>query len=902
MANPWEDASFNEQTIPDVETARLALRWSLDRIRGLQDETVHLRQSMQDKSSQIAFLDNQIKNKAAELDRLIRSHQEETQSRRDSIEQQFKSRLERLGLREKELEDRTAQLEQSYRTREDEMMAQFQKKSEELRSKWATVETELWQARQENLFKQQEIEKTYRSALEDEKRRIEESFSNFKVSLEKDYKARVEELERREKTINEEMKKQEAMLKWAKASWQNDAEARERELKNKELALEKQRMEKENEIQALKLAAGSLERRIEEFPEALKKRDADIDRYRGALESLEGVVKSLENEKQGLRKEFSAREEELQAQIAQAKARSSEIESQIPPKLKIAVEHEKNRYREQLDAEVRRYQEDLQYRIDEIKHLETAMKTLDGMVKSLEAERKILSEKNEQLRVQRESKAEESVLREKQLESEYAVRLKVELERNNKRMQEESQAKETEYKESLKYKADEISNLKGVIESLEAGKLNLQDDVAQARKTADELRKKHEEELTLALERDRLVYERRFAEEAEKNRALNDRLKEKISKLGEAEIEFTNRLNQALAQERQRWQNDFDKQSHSFYSMVKQKDAELAGLKAQSETFEEEKRRVIDEERLRGRQQLEDAACAAAEELKRRAETVNSLKKELAELESGKHLLLSRYASQQAQQEKAFAEELRSKDAEIARLKALGDNLAAENEQNMQLSMRGFTSEKEELEREITGLAEKYARAESSFQERLQTALKEEAERFSRLLEDKNRRIKEFEEQRESEGQSYSRDIEDAKQSAREVSAKAEELRRTGEDKNLKLAALQACVEGLEKKSIEDRTMFKQEIKAREDDFAEMQAQTQELRMELSNAQEEKNRLLIEIKALNDEKRAVIEIQKQMSAASDKLIKKLKEKLSSEGKTSGEQKKNKKETGTDLGG
>ena len=32
MANQWEESSFDEQAIGDIETAKLALRWALDKI------------------------------------------------------------------------------------------------------------------------------------------------------------------------------------------------------------------------------------------------------------------------------------------------------------------------------------------------------------------------------------------------------------------------------------------------------------------------------------------------------------------------------------------------------------------------------------------------------------------------------------------------------------------------------------------------------------------------------------------------------------------------------------------------------------------------------------------------------------------------------------------------------
>ena len=58
MNDKFDEASLNEQAINDVETARLALRWALDKIRGYHEEDLKIRQNLQEKSSQVTFLES----------------------------------------------------------------------------------------------------------------------------------------------------------------------------------------------------------------------------------------------------------------------------------------------------------------------------------------------------------------------------------------------------------------------------------------------------------------------------------------------------------------------------------------------------------------------------------------------------------------------------------------------------------------------------------------------------------------------------------------------------------------------------------------------------------------------------------------------------------------------------
>jgi len=165
MKENFDESSLNEQAINDVETARLALRWALDKIRVLHEEDLKTRQNLQDKASQVSFLENQLKAKNVEIDRSARVHEEEMKSRQNSLEFQFHARLERLAEREKELENTISKNEEVLKQKEQRLQDDYQKKSEELRGRWASVEGELWQLRQEQLAKQQEFERVYGARL-----------------------------------------------------------------------------------------------------------------------------------------------------------------------------------------------------------------------------------------------------------------------------------------------------------------------------------------------------------------------------------------------------------------------------------------------------------------------------------------------------------------------------------------------------------------------------------------------------------------------------------------------------------------------------------------------------------------------------------------------------------------
>ncbi|MEA3306892.1 MAG: hypothetical protein U9Q34_03805, partial [Elusimicrobiota bacterium] len=401
MANQWDESNFDEQAIGDIETARLALRWALDKVKGLQEDSLKFKQTVQEKNSQINFLENQLKSKNEEMEKLLSSHNEEVKSNQSSLEYQFKAKLDRLSEREKEVEDRIVRQENEFKDKETKLLADYQKKSDELRGRWSNIESELWQLRQEQILKQQEFEKIYGSKLEDEKHNLSEEMESLKASNEKNYDLKLHELEKREHTLNEELKKQEAVFKWAKDSWQKDADERDKKLKTKELEVDKKLLEKNQEIDDLKIRNELLEKQIQDLPESLKKRDDDIDRYRSSLESLEGVIKTLEEEKRNLRESYEGKNANLSNSLEAEKTHYKDLEVEIPKRLKIAIEHERARFHDKLTEIEYNYKEDSRKKQEEVDYLSKNLKTFEGTIKTLQDERNNFSQKIEKLQAQR---------------------------------------------------------------------------------------------------------------------------------------------------------------------------------------------------------------------------------------------------------------------------------------------------------------------------------------------------------------------------------------------------------------------------------------------------------------------------------------------------------------------
>lgn len=348
MKDQFDESSLNEAAINDVETARLALRWALDKIRALQEDSLRSKQLIQEKSSQTSFLEGQLKGKNSELEKILHSHEEEIKSKQDSLQYQFRSKLERLGEREKELEDKVSKQEEILKAKENKLLDDYQKKSDELRARWAQVEAELWKLRQEQMTKQSEFEKLYAARLEDERAKSAAEMESVRAGFEKTYSDRLGDFEKRESAAGEELKKQEAVLKWARDSFQKDTAEREKTLKQKDLDIDKRLMEKNQEIEEYKVSVGLLGKQLSDLPEAVRKRDEDLNRYKQAMESLEGVIRTLESEKKAFQTDSEHKIFSLNESLEAEKTKYREMEAEIPKRLKIAIEHERGRLAEKL--------------------------------------------------------------------------------------------------------------------------------------------------------------------------------------------------------------------------------------------------------------------------------------------------------------------------------------------------------------------------------------------------------------------------------------------------------------------------------------------------------------------------------------------------------------------------
>jgi chromosome segregation ATPase len=670
MNEKFDEASLNEQAINDVETARLALRWALDKIRGLHEEDLKTRQNLQEKSSQVTFLENQLKSKNSEIERGTRVHEEEMKSRQDSLEYQFRSRLERLTEREKELEDKISKSEELLKQKELKLQDDYQKKSEELRGRWSQVEGELWQLRQEQLSKQQEFERVYGARLEAEKKRLNDELASQKASIEQTYQNKVEELEKRERATGDELRKQEAVLKWAKDSWQKDTEDRERGLKQKELEIDKKILEKNQEIEDHKVKVLLLEKQLTDLPEAVRRRDEDLSRYKDAMMSLEGVIKTLESEKKNQGADYESRLARMSEALEAEKNRFKEMEVEIPKRLKIAVEHERNRFAEKLQEAERNYREDMGKRQDEIDYLQRNLRTFEETIKTLQAERDMFSHKVEQTQNQYNVKLEEFSFREKQLQSEYDVRLKVEMEKHTATLRTEIETAGRIYEDSLRLKVEEISHLRRDVEELSKDKNSFKEQLAVLRR-----------ELEVAEERSQ-------AEQA----SLRARMKSEADhKLSEEAMQWEKRL----SAEKQRSSQELEGRGLEFTTELGRKEEELNELRLMLQKAGEEMKMVrqkaseelkaaVAEERAHGAAVTADKVSSYEDALKARDIKVHELSRamEASRLEREEFLMHERERLQRlyAEKERALDEEASAREAELLRVKEQLSKSAAERD------------------------------------------------------------------------------------------------------------------------------------------------------------------------------------------------------------------------------
>ena len=805
MNEKFDESSLNEQTINDVETARLALRWALDKIRVLHEDELKSRQNLQEKSSQVTFLENQLKNRNSEMERAMRSHDEEIRSRQDSLEVQFRARLERVSEREKELEDKISKHEELLKQKETKLHDDYQKKSEELRGRWAQVEAELWQLRQEQLAKQQEFERVYGARLEEEKKKAADETAAMKVSMEAAYANKVEELEKRERSASEELKKQEAMLKWARDSWQKDTEERERGLKQKDLDIDRKILEKNQEIEDFKVKVSLLQKQLDALPEAVRRRDEDISRYKDALRSLEGVIGTLETEKKELKDGYEARLNKMETGLEAERTRYREMEVEIPRRLKLAVEHERNRLAEKLQEIDKGYKEDLAKRAEEIAYLERNMRALEETAKSAQTDRETVAAKLEQMQAMHAAKLEEFAFRERQLQTEYDVRLKVEIEKHSRDLRAELETSTRIYEDSLRLKGEEISHLRTELDEVVKDRASAREQVAALRRDLDA--------------------------QGERNVAEVNGLKIKLR----ADLE--KELAAAAAEAARKYSADkqavmemFEEKVSTLSAALERKEQGITQLKLALQKAGEDQKLALAEERARNAAALEEHAATAAATLRLREDKVTELARALegARLEREELLILERQRLERlySEKEKGMDSELAAKDSELIRARDTVAKVMADRE----ALVSSFESEKRVTEEKVTAMAARLADAEAASSVKAEAAARREIARYSEMLDHKNADLEAASRLRQAQEENYRKTLEDLREKLSEVLGKFETLKKTADERQVQLSTLQMEL-AAEKHNAEGASgRIAERLAAREKDYKALRAEYDDFR------------------------------------------------------------------------
>ncbi|HAF95528.1 MAG: hypothetical protein A2X34_04685 [Elusimicrobia bacterium GWC2_51_8] len=828
MNEKFDENSLNEKAINDVETARLALRWSLDKIRGLQEEALKTRQDLQERSSQVAFLENQLKSKNSEIEKILRSHDDEMKSKQDSLEYQFHSKLERLNEREKELEGKLSRQEEILKQKENKLLDDYQKKSEELRARWSQVEAELWQLRQKQLAKQQDFEKLYSDRLEDERKKISGEAELIKASQEKAYHTRLEELDKREAAAAEELKKQEAVFRWGRDSWQKEVDDREKALKQKDLEIDKRLLEKNQEMEDYKAKLSLMEKQLAEFPENLRRRDQDLNRYKDALASLEGVIKTIETEKKN---QFS----QLSAALEAEKSRCGDLEAEIPKRLKIAVEHERNRFGEKLAAIESSYKQDLKKGQEEIEYLSRNLRTFEETMKTMQTDRDALSQKADRLQTQLNIKAEEISFREKQLQSEYEVRLKVELEKHTTALKTEMETGGRIYEDSLRMKVEEIAHLRKDLEESSRDKGGLQNLAATLRRELAALGEKRERDLQA------LKIQLKAAHEAELAQVFD----------GEA---------RRHGEEKQKMLAAFDEAAAGEKLFAARKEEELQNLKMALAKEQENRKLALAGASAEKKEALEAQAARYGEERGFDAEKIVQLSKalEAAKIEREELVLMERerLARLYTEKEKDFDEQLLQKDRETARLKDELKRLGAEKDARL-LETEG---EKSGLQDKNRALLQRVLSFQAEARLEVEAAVRKENEKAAEQLARKNQEIEAVKQLRETQEDAYRRTLEDFRSKLSETVAKTEGFKKLADERQARLNALETELSYGRKRWEDQLAALALKLENREKEFTALKSDSEDFKSafeeEVRESQKKVNDALLKFRSSEEQRTA----------------------------------------------
>ena len=567
-------------------------------------------------------------------------------------------------------------------------------------------------------------------------------------------------------------------------------------------------MEKNQEIEGYKVSVGLLGKQLSDLPEAVRKRDEDLNRYKQAMESLEGVIRTLESEKKTLQADSEHKIFSLNENLEAERTKYREMEAEIPRRLKIAIEHERGRLAEKLYEAENNFKEDLRKRAEEVEFLEKNMKMFEDNGKSLQAERDALSNKIDQLQTQYRVRQDEFSFREKQLQSEYDVRLKVEIEKQNSALKNEVETGHRIYEDNLRLKIEEIAHLRRELESAVTEKMALMGQVGDLRRAADALHEKSETDLSAVRNQLKAAYEKQLAGD-----------------LGEAA--------RRAAAEKQKLSAAFDSHLNDARLETIRKDDEVQKLRTAIVRLEEEKKFALSEEHQRGKAELQVQAAAFADTVRLHEEKIVQFNRaaETLKVEKEEALLIERERLERfySEKEKDLDERLMRKDQETLRLKSdLDERLAHKDQEAARLredlvkantektNAEALAAKEDELHGgRMRVLNESSCKTEASKIEEV----KREAERAEDLAAKKNQEIYALKFSKESQEDAYRKTLEDFRAKLSEAVGRLEILKATADERGLHLEALQVELAQTKKFSSEENAALTAKLAGKERDW-----------------------------------------------------------------------------------
>lgn len=744
----FDESSFDETAINDVDTARAALRWSLDRIHQLQDDLGTLRETLQDKTSQISYLDTQLKVRSSDLDRLLKERQAEAVVEKETWEKQYQFKLDKLRKKEAEIEERAATIEEKFREKEGELLAQYQRRTEDLRARWAQMESTAWTERQDLIDKGDQIAKKVQGEMLEREAKMRDDFERKRQALEKQYVARTAELEREHRALQEEVKKQEAVFKWAKASWEKDVEKKIAEFRSQREIQQQTLYEKEKELQAHKFRIAQLEKQIETYPKDLGKKDADLDQMRQAVENMNSVVRSLEAEKAGLLVQLGKVRDEHEAELRKKKADFEGLQKSIPARLRETRDEERAAF----ESEKRNYEEALRVKDEEIRHTERLMKSLEGVIASMEVDKQSLLDRLQKTEKEADRKHDELRFKLQQTEAEWQNRMKTALERETSGLRNELETQTEHLRAALKQRVEERNYYKERAEEL-------QDDLNESRAKEGRVDSivqdaVEEERKRQQAERERLKdSQRQLNEEHDKERDSMLKLVEEKDRdiqrlVRELErVQFEKR--ELLDKEKKVLTADVDERMRQMKEALDQKNLDVQQVRAQLDAQRTEMREQILAEQDKLREDLKRREKDYMGEIAKREEEIARLRQRAEDAERQRNEMLDdekrRFGAEVALKTKRFEQELKLKQAELDEFRSAKEEESAKLKAQMaalQATLEGLRlKHQEDLGRisaehakEIEWLRRQQSESDRDYTKRLDVSMGEERTRFQEAM------------------------------------------------------------------------------------------------------------------------------------------------------------------------